>query len=65
MLVQRGMKRIFTVVITVMSLAAELAAAPSAPVQIAPAVIPAPVHLQVSTGKPGFAMGAVYACTTA
>ncbi|MDO5470396.1 MAG: beta-N-acetylhexosaminidase [Akkermansia sp.] len=51
------MKRIFTVVITVMSLAAELAAAPSAPVQIAPALIPAPVHLQVSTGKPGFAMG--------
>ncbi len=35
----------------------ELSAAPSAPVQVAPGIIPQPVSMQVAAGQPGFAMG--------
>lgn len=36
--------------------AAVVGAAPSAPVQVSPAVIPQPLSMQVSTGQPGFSL---------
>lgn len=36
--------------------AAVVGAAPSAPVQVSPAVIPQPLSMQVSTGQPGFCL---------
>ena len=50
------MKVLFSVAIAVAALFPVLSAAPSAPVQTVPGVIPRPLHIQVETGQAGFSM---------
>ncbi len=48
--------RILTLSFLISISAAIAGAAPSAPVQVSPAVIPLPLSMQVSTGQPGFSL---------